>query len=237
MAELFRQVRLLDPVSDTDRIADVLIADGTIQQIEPQIVDLPEEVEVCDRPHLILAPGLVDLYSHSGEPGFESRETLDSLMQAALTGGFTRLTLLPDTHPAMDSPAGVDRMRSLLPHAGLIPQIDFWGALTTNVQGEQMTELAELATAGVIGFADGRPLQNWALVRRLLEYCQPLGKPIALSCCDRQIAGNGVMREGLESMQLGVSGSPAIAETIALAALLECIETIGTPVHIMRVST
>ncbi|NJO52384.1 MAG: dihydroorotase, partial [Leptolyngbyaceae cyanobacterium RM2_2_4] len=32
-------------------------------------------------------------------------------------------------------------------------------------------------------------------------------------------------------------GSPAIAETIALAALLECIETIGTPVHIMRVST
>ncbi|NJL35884.1 MAG: dihydroorotase [Leptolyngbyaceae cyanobacterium SM1_4_3] len=237
MAELFRQVRLLDPVSDTDRIADVLIADGTIQQIEPQIADLPEEVEVCDRPHLILAPGLVDLYSHSGEPGFESRETLDSLMQAALTGGFTRLTLLPDTHPAMDNPAGVDRMRSLLPQAGPTPQIDFWGALTTQVKGEQMTELAELATAGVIGFADGRPLQNWALLRRLLEYCQPLGKPIALSCCDRQLAGNGVMREGLESVQLGLSGSPAIAETIALAALLECIETIGTPVHIMRVST
>ncbi|MBD2001396.1 dihydroorotase [Leptolyngbya sp. FACHB-541] len=237
MAELFRQVRLLDPVSDSDRVADVLVADGVIQQVEAQIADLLEDVEICDRPNLILAPGLVDLYSHSGEPGYESRETLDSLMQSALAGGFTRLALLPDTDPAIDNPAGVERMRSLLRLAGPIPQVDFWGALTTQVKGEQMTELAELAAAGAIGFADGRPLQNWALVRRLLEYCQPLGKPIAFSCCDRQLAGNGVVREGLESMQLGLPGSPAIAETIALAALLECVETIGTPVHIMRVST
>jgi dihydroorotase len=237
MAELFRQVRLLDPVSDTDRVTDVLIADGMIQQVETQITDFSEDTEICDRPNLILAPGLVDLYSHSGEPGYESRETLDSLTQSALAGGFTRLTLLPDTDPAIDNPAGVERVRSLLRHAGPIPQIELWGALTTQVKGEQMTELAELAAAGVAGFADGRPLQNWALVRRLLEYCQPLGKPIAFICCDRQLAGNGVVREGLDSMQLGLPGSPAIAETIALAALLECVETIGTSVHIMRVST
>jgi dihydroorotase len=236
MVELFRQVRLLDPVSDIDRVADVLVADGVIQQVEAEIADFPEDTEICDRPNLILAPGLVDLYSHSGEPGYESRETLDSLTQSALAGGFTRLTLLPDTDPAIDSPAGVDRVRSLLRHAGPIPQIGFWGALTIEVKGEQMTELAELA-AGVIGFADGRPLQNWALVRRLLEYCQPLGKPIAFTCCDRQLAGNGVVREGLDAMQLGLPGSPAIAETISLAALLECVETIGTSVHIMRVST
>jgi dihydroorotase len=230
-------VRLLDPVSDIDRVADVLVADGVIQQVEAEIADFPEDTEICDRPNLILAPGLVDLYSHSGEPGYESRETLDSLTQSALAGGFTRLTLLPDTDPAIDNPAGVDRVRSLLRHAGPIPKIDFWGALTIEVKGEQMTELAELAAAGVIGFADGRPLQNWALVRRLLEYCQPLGKPIAFTCCDRQLAGNGVVREGLDAMQLGLPGSPAIAETIALAALLECVETIGTPIHIMRVST
>lgn len=237
MAELFRQVRVLDPVSESDRLADVLIADGVIQAVEAQITDLPDGVQICDRPNLILGPGLVDLYSHSGEPGYESRETLDSLMQAALSGGFTRLTLLPDTDPAIDNPAGVERVRSLLHHAAPAPQIYLWGALTTKVQGEQMTELAELAAAGVIGFADGRPLQNWALVRRLLEYCQPLSKPIAFVCCNQKLAGNGVVREGLESMRLGLPGSPAIAETIALAALLECVETIGTPVHLMRVST
>jgi dihydroorotase len=237
-SELLRQVRLLDPVSDTERVADVLIAEGVIQAIETEITDLPEAVQVCDRPNLVVGPGLVDLYSHSGEPGYESRETLDSLMQAAMAGGFTRLGLLPDTNPAVDSPAVVERVRSLLHHLAIpTPHVYLWGALTLAVQGAQMTELAELAGAGVVGFADGQPIQNWALVRRLLEYCQPLGKPIALSCCDHQLAGKGVMREGLESMRLGLPDSPAIAETIALAALLECVETIGTPVHIMRVST
>jgi dihydroorotase len=43
-----------------------------------------------------------------------------------------------------------------------------------------MTELAELAAGGVVGFADGRPLSNLGLLRRLLEYLQPLGKPVAL---------------------------------------------------------
>jgi len=106
------------------------------------------------------------------------------------------------------------------------------------VQGQQMTELAELAaTTGVVGFADGQPLGNLALLRRLLEYLKPLGKPVALWPCDRQLVGNGVMREGAQSLRFGLSGNPAIAETTALAAILELVAATGTPVHIMRVST
>jgi dihydroorotase len=100
-----------------------------------------------------------------------------------------------------------------------------------------MTELAELAMANIVGFADGKPLNNMALIRRLLEYLKPLGQPIALWACDLGLAGNGVMREGQESIQFGLVGVPTIAETTALSALLECVETTGTPVHLMRVST
>jgi dihydroorotase len=155
MAELFRQVRLLDPVSDTDRVTDVLIADGMIQQVETQITDFSEDTEICDRPNLILAPGLVDLYSHSGEPGYESRETLDSLTQSALAGGFTRLTLLPDTDPAIDNPAGVERVRSLLRHAGPIPQIELWGALTTQVKGSWLCRRSPAAKLGASAATTG----------------------------------------------------------------------------------
>lgn len=238
-SELLRQVRLIDPLTQTDRLADVLLVDGQIQAVEAELTEanVPPETTLQDCNGCILAPGLVDLYSHSGEPGFEDRETLESLLKAATAGGFTRLTLLPDTHPAIDSPAGVEWVRAQVASQAVPVQVNCWGALTLGAKGEQMVELTELAEAGVVGFADGQPVQNNALLRRILEYGQNIGKPIALWCCDRALAGNGVVREGSESMRLGLPGNPAISETAPLAALLECVAQSGTPVHLMRVST
>lgn len=236
--ELLRQVRLLDPLSNTDKIADVLIVDGVIEAVESEISEPTTETEVRDCTGLVLGPGLVDLYSHSGEPGFEDRETLDSLLAAATAGGFTRLSLLPDTQPAIDNPTPVEWVRSQLRlKRGITPQVNCWGALTLGVKGEQMVELADLAAASIVGFTDGQPLQNGMLLRRILEYGQAVDKPIALWCCDRALAGNGIVREGSESLRLGLPGTPAIAETAPLAAVLECVAAIGTPVHLMRVST
>lgn len=227
--ELLQQVRVLDPVSGTDRIADVLIAEGLIKAVETNLSDIPVDTESRDCRGMVLGSGLVDLYSHSGEPGFEERETLESLQLAARAGGFTRLAILPDTMPAIDNPGSLAQLQT--------PGFYFWGALTLGVQGQQMTELAELAAAGVVGFADGKPISNLALLRRLLEYLQPLGKPIALVASDRHLVGDGVVREGRQSLQYGLPGIPAIAETTALAALLEIVAEVGTPVHIMNVST
>jgi dihydroorotase len=242
-------------------VADVLIADGYIKAVENTVSDAPDDTEILDCHGLVLGPGLVDLYSHSGEPGFEERETLLSLCRAAAAGGFTRLAILPDTSPAIDNPAVVvqlQRLReekdagrrgrgeegtiSLLASPSLrlplsLPQLYLWGALTQGLEGEQMTELAELAASGVIGFADGKPLNNLGLVRRVLEYLQPLGKPVAFWCCDRKLTANGVVREGVDAIRFGLPGNPAISETSAIAALLEIVAAIGTPVHIMRVST
>jgi dihydroorotase len=232
---LLSQARVLNPIYDTDQIADVLITDGMIAAVEDVIVDRPTDTEVIDCTGLILGPGLVDLYSRSGEPGHEERETLNSLSQAAIAGGFTRLTLLPNTKPAIDHPAQLEWMRTQLNQSPL--QVEYWGAITLGTQGQQMSELAELADAGVIGFADGKPLANPALVRRALEYAQPYHKPLAFWCCDPHLTSGGVVREGTAALRLGLPNSPAIAETAALAALLECLEDIRLPIHIMRIST
>lgn len=235
-SELLQQVRVLDPVSGTDQLADVLITDGLIKAVEPKISDFDSSTFVRDCQGLILGPGLVDLYSHSGEPGFEERETWLSLLEAAEAGGFTRLTILPDTTPSLDNASGLAQLqqqKSLPP----MPQISAWGALTLGVAGQQMTELAELAALdSVVGFSDGRPL-TMGLLRRLLEYLQPLGKPVALWACDSKLMGNGVMREGANSIRFGLPGNPAFAESSALAAILEVVAAIGMPVHLMRIST
>ncbi|MGA7935640.1 MAG: dihydroorotase, partial [Kovacikia sp.] len=245
---------VLDPVSGTDRIADVLIQDGVIQSVGEMPTDYPRETVIQDCQGLVLGPGLVDLYSHSGEPGLEERETLVSLMTAAAAGGFTRIAILPNTVPAIDNPASVTWLQEKwlqekAEHRGQvplhsppspsrpIPSLHCWAALTVGVLGQQMSELAELAASDIVGFADGRPLNNLALVRRLLEYGGSLKKPLAFWATDAELAGNGVMREGQASIQLGLPGIPALAETAALSALLELVETTGTPVHLMRVST
>lgn len=233
-SELLQQVRVLDPVSGTDQLADLLITDNLIKAVGPNISDFAADTLVRDCQGLILGPGLVDLYSHSGEPGFEARETWLSLLEAAKAGGFTRLTILPDTTPSLDNPASLAQIQQQW-HAPM-PQIACWGALTLGVAGQQMTELAELGRAGVVGFADGRPL-GMGLLRRLLEYLQPLHKPVALMSGDSKLMGNGVMREGINSLRFGLPGIPAFAEASALAAILELVAAIGTPVHLMRIST
>ena len=230
MFVLLQQVRLLDPIANVDRVTDVLLEDGIVRSFSPS--DVPENAEVISGRGCILAPGLIDLYSHSGEPGFEDRETLTSLREAAIAGGFTRLNLLPDTHPAIDSPSTISWIRSRTD-----ARINAWGALTIDAKGQQMTELVELAEAGIVGFADGRPISNLALIRRILEYAQPLNTAISLWACDSGLAGNGVMREGANSIRFGLPGVPMMAETAPLSALLECIAEIGTPVHLMRIST
>jgi dihydroorotase len=244
--ELLQQVRVIDPTSGTDQIADVLLSDGHIQRVAGSIAEVPSNIKIKDSRGLILGTGLVDLYSHSGEPGFEERENLLSLLKAAAAGGFTRISILPDTFPPIDRPAVVAQLLQKTQEEKKarnenfsfpLPLVNIWGAITLELAGKQMTELADLAAAKVVGFADGQPLENLALVRRVLEYLQPLAKPVAFWCCDRQLMDNGVVREGPDSIRLGLPGNPAASETTAIAALIELVAAMNTPVHIMRVST
>ena len=235
--ELLKQVRVIDPLQKTDIVADVLIINGYIQDVAPQITNFTTDTSVRDCRGLVIGPGLVDLYSHSGEPGFEERETLSSLLQAATAGGFTRICVLPDTLPVIDHPALVTHLQQYRNREKVSLSLHIWGAITLDLAGKQLTEVADLTAAGIVGFTDGKPWENLGIVRRILEYLQPFGKPVAFWPCDRHLAANGMIREGAEALRLGLPPMPTSAETTAIAALLELVADIGTPVHIMRIST
>ncbi len=239
--QLIQQVRVLDAVTQTDQVADVLVQDGVVTEVASSLNVIPASAEMIQGQGKVLLPGLVDLYSHSGEPGHEPRETLASLLAAGQAGGFTRLGILPNTEPAIDHPAMVEKLLarrdSIARTNASLPHLYPWGALTQGAQGQQMVELMELSESAIAGFADGRAIQNPLLVQRLLQYLRPLGKPVALWSCDRTLRDSGVAREGPFSLIYGLVGDPASSETAALAALLECVAEVGTPVHLMRIST
>lgn len=234
---IIEQVRVLDPLTQTDRIADVWIEEGIIKAIESQLPPR-ENSHYISGQNCIFAPGLVDLYSHSGEPGHEDRETLASLLKAATAGGCTRVAILPNTLPPLDHPALISTLQQK--SQGFFDskstRLHFWASLTLGREGQKMTELADLMPVAV-GFTDNRSLEDLGLLRHLLEYLKPFGQNIALSPVNQQLKGNGVMREGETSIRFGLPGDPAISETTALATILEIVGEINTPVHLMRIST
>ncbi|WP_267384517.1 dihydroorotase [Cyanobacterium sp. uoEpiScrs1] len=234
---LFRKVRLLDPFSNTDTIADVRLTEGKIEAIDSHIDSVSADTTVIEGQRLILGPGLVELYSYSGEPGFEYRETLASLAASAIAGGFTRLAILPDTIPAIDTLATLSFLQQKSTTLQTAPKLYFWGNLTVGGKGRKMTEIAELARGGALGFTDNYGIENLGLLRRILEYTKPTKKPVALVPESHSLKRNGVMREGPLSIHYGLVGNPQISETTAIAAILEMLTIVNTPVHLRGIST
>ena len=151
MKILIKNGRLVDPASGLDRPGDVAVAAGRIVSLGQVSADFAPN-RTIDAQGLVVAPGLVDLAVRLREPGHEHEGMLESEMAAAVAGGVTTLVCPPDTDPVLDEPGLVEmlkfRARSLnLAH--LYPL----GALTRGLQGEALTEMAELTEAGCVGFS------------------------------------------------------------------------------------
>ncbi|MBD2175535.1 dihydroorotase [Pseudanabaena sp. FACHB-1998] len=234
---LLKQVCILDAASistNSPLLSDVLIDRDRQIHLHVDVNQIPEDINIDERSGLILGTGAIDLYSTSGEPGHESRETITELVQAAKNGGFSTVGILPNTQPAIDDIAALEFWRNVQQKYG--DRLQPWGAITKGLEGKQFTDMAELAES-VIGFTDSKPVANLLLVRRAMEYIKPLGKLIALFPQNPDLAGSGVIREGRWSLQYGMTGYPAAAETSALAALIELVRLTKAPTHFMRIST
>jgi dihydroorotase len=238
--ELLQQVRVIDPSQGIDRLADVLIIERQIKAIAEHLTDYPLDTEIISGNDLILGTGLVDLYSHSSEPGYESRESLLNLAQAAAAGGFTQVEILPDTTPRINNRevlAALNQKSSYLSTPKLqLPQLGFWGEASQASTSKQMSELGEMKS-GVIGFSDRFNLGNLNLFKQVLEYIQPWQITLAIALNHNELAGEGSIREGFASIRYGMSGIPGFSEAAIIAAVIEIVAAIPTPVHIMRVST
>ena len=73
---LIKTGRVMDPASGHDAIADVLLADGKVQQVGANLE--ASGAETFDATGLIVAPGFIDMHVHLREPGFEHTETRET---------------------------------------------------------------------------------------------------------------------------------------------------------------
>jgi dihydroorotase len=231
---LLRNGRVVCPGSGQEGALDILIEGGKIRKVQRRIQ--VAGARVIDVSGLIVAPGFIDMHVHLREPGQEDKETIETGSRAAAKGGFTTICCMPNTLPPNDS---VVMTRFILDKAckaavNVLPI----AALTRGLEGEQLTDMGDLVSAGAVGFSDdGRPVWNSMLLRRALEQSRLLRTLVIDHCEDRSLSGEGVMNEGARSRRFGLRGIPAAAEEVMVARDIILSEMTGARLHIAHLST
>ena len=232
---VIRNGRVIDPASGFDQPADVFITGEKIAAIGTQPAAFKPD-ETIDATGLIVAPGLVDLCARLREPGNEFKNALASEMHAAVAGGITSLVCPPDTDPVLDEPGLVEMLRYRAKNLRG-PRVFPAGALTLGLQGENLTEMAELKSHGCVAFSHAdAPLIDTQVLYRALQYASTYGYTVVLRPEDTHLAGEGVAHEGQIAARLGLTAIPSEAETIGLLRILELVRLTGARVHIARLS-
>jgi len=235
MKLLIKNGRVVDPASGRDEHADVAIAAGRIVAIGKVSADFHPS-RTIDASGLVVAPGFVDLAARLREPGHEHEGMLESEMAAAVAGGVTSLVCPPDTDPVLDEPGLVQMLKFRARNLNLAHVYPL-GALTRDLAGEVLTEMAELTQAGCVGFSQAEVgLKDTLVLHRALQYAATFGYTTWLRPNDAWL-GNGVAAKGALATRMGLTGVPVIAETIALATLFELIRDTGARVHLCRLSS
>jgi dihydroorotase len=231
---LIKNGRVLDPASKTDAALDVLVDGERISKIG---ASLPADgAEVFDAKGLIVAPGFIDLHCHLREPGQEMSETIETGTQSAARGGFTAVCCMPNTLPVNDN-ASVTR--SIVERAAVAGAVRVWpiGAASIGSKGEALAEISAMKGAGIVAVSDdGKPIATARLMRQVMEYCNSLGLPVIDHCEDPSLFAGGVMREGRQSLKLGLQGIPAQSESICVGRDVEVALLTGARLHIAHMS-
>ncbi|MBI5588703.1 MAG: dihydroorotase [Deltaproteobacteria bacterium] len=234
--------RVVDPASNIDGVYNIYIMGGRVASVKKaetdtsEIVQVSPGLDIIDAEGLLVVPGLIDLHTHLREPGYEYKEDVRTGTMAAAAGGFTTILCMANTNPVNDNGSVT---RYILKKAGegsgvsVLPA----GALSMGLQGERLTEFAELKEAGCVAVSDdGMPVANAGLMRRALEYSRVFNMAV-ITHAEEPVLSTGVMNEGKVATRLGLKGTPNAAEDSMVARDITLCELTGGRLHIAHVST
>ena len=227
---------IIDPANCFNKVANLYIEQNKIAAIEHS-PDGWSADQTFDAKGSYLFPGIVDIATRLREPGHEHKATIASETYAAVSAGITSVVCLPDTEPTIDTPAEVELIQQRAQSSGHC-HVYVIGALTSQLQGSMLSEMAALKEAGVVGVSNVlHPVANNLVLRRAMEYASSQDLTLFYHPVDHDLAANGCVHEGMYATRTGLAGIPTAAETAAVGSCLAMIEQTGVRVHFCRLST
>lgn len=231
---VIRGARVLDPAEGIDARLEVRIDGGTIVDVSEQVDANEHRVVKADG--LVLTPAFVDPHVHLRTPGRDDEETVASGTAAAAAGGYCAILAMPNTDPVVDSAATFGALVETARREADVP-VGFLAAITRGQRGEELTEMGELADAGAVAFSDdGVPVASAGLMRRALQYASTTGRPLALHCEEPALSHGGHVHEGRVAAELGFTGYPSVAESVAVERDLSLAAYEDGRVHVLHLS-
>ena len=232
---LIRGGRVIDPRSNVDRVADVLIEDGKIKSIGAN--GTAQGAEIIDAAGKVVAPGFVDIHVHLREPGGEAKETIATGTRAAAAGGVTSVVSMPNTTPPMDNVSDIQFVIGRAAQMGSV-RVYPTGTISKAREGQELSEIGAMVRVGCVAITDdGNGVQNSQLLRRALEYTKTFDIPVMEHCEDAALFSSGVMNEGPLATRLGLKGIPRQAEYIMAMRDVALAELTGGRLHLTHMST
>ena len=217
-----------------DRKVNITVTDGTISHIGSEVRG--REIAATGK-HIL--PGLVDLHTHLREPGKEDSETVESGSRAAVKGGYTAISAMPNTNPVADTAGVVEQVFRLGEESGLCDVFPI-GAVTSGQAGKELAEILAMANSAAkvrIFSDDGHCVSDSLVMRRALEYVKMFDGVIAQHAQDPHLTVGAQMNEGIISSKLGLKGWPAVAEEGIIARDVLLADHVQSRLHVCHVTT
>jgi dihydroorotase len=231
---VIRGARVLDPAEGIDAVLDVRVDAGIVSALGPAVE--ANGHRVVDGDSLVLTPAFVDPHVHLRTPGREDEEDIASGTRAAAAGGYCAVVAMANTEPVVDSAAVLGSLVERAKADAEIP-VGFLASVSKGQEGEELTEMIELAEAGAVGFSDdGRPVVSSGLLRRALQYNAAAGRRIAVHCEEPALSRGGQVHEGSVSAELGFGGWPSVAESVMVGRDLALAAYEQQPIHLLHLS-
>jgi dihydroorotase len=229
-------VTIADPSSQfNQKTTDLRISTGRISEIGNNLQSIEGE-EVFDGKGCFISPGFFDLNCSIGDPGYETREDIQTATAAAAAGGFTGIAVLPNTQPPLHSKAEVEYVLNRAKN-NLVAVYPL-GAISRDLEGKELAELFDMQQAGAVAFTDGnRPIVDDGFMSRALQYAKGFNALLMVYPENSSIAGKSQVNESRTSVLLGMKGIPALAEEMQISRDLVLAAYNESPVHISTIST
>ena len=232
---LIQNGRIIDPSQALDTFADVLVQDGRVAKIQPNLS--APQARRLDASGLVVAPGFIDLHTHLREPGREHSETIESGGRAAAAGGFTSVLAMPNTWPVNDNAAVthfiVQTARECSP-VNVFPV----GAISEGSRGERLAPIGAMCEAGIVAISDdGMPVMNSNVMRQAMSYASGFGLVVMDHCEDLDLTAGGQLHEGASAVRLGLWGIPSSSEDVMVSRDILLAAETGARFHVAHLST
>jgi dihydroorotase len=233
---LLKNITIVDNQSEYNgQTGDLLIENGIVKAFDMDIYQDNAE-KVFDFSGCLVTPSFVDVRCNSSEPGYEHRETFESLNQTALAGGYSHIALLPNCMPNRNSKSDVDYVVN---QSKQLPvQFLPLGTITPNMKGDDLSEMYDMQTAGAVAFSNGNyAIENSGIMSKALLYSKSFDGLVYSFCHLTELSKGAYVNEGTVALSLGLKGIPQMAEYLQVQRDIELADYHQHKIHISKIST